>query len=594
MQKETIFHQPYDQYAFAINDQTYCLRLRTKKGDCTEAILYYGDPFHFKESRWNIEEPLPMYKAFSTEMYDFWEVSVTPLNKRMKYQFFIKNDHFSLFYGEAGFSDQFNDHDLSNSFTLPYLHKNELISPPNWVKKTVWYQIFPDRFASGNQLNNPTNTLAWGKSQPTNTSFYGGDIEGIIQKIDYLKDIGISGIYLTPIFEANSNHKYDTIDYFKIDPSFGDETTLKRLIQKCHDYNIRVMLDAVFNHTSYSFPPFQDVLVNGKHSKYYDWFHFHPNELNNGDFSYETFSFVKEMPKLNTENKDVQNFLLEIGSYWIKEFNIDGWRLDVANEIDHYFWKLFHRKMKEIKPDIFIVGEIWHHAMPWLRGDEFDSVMNYPLLKSLLSYFSYETISTVQFKHSINEMISLYPIQVIKVLFNIIGTHDTPRVLTQSHHQDKKVILLYVFLLTFFGTPCIYYGDEIGLTGGNDPECRSCMVWDSSEHNELIYNSLKKLISLRGLYPVLENEGEFKWIDQIDEQSQTLIYERSSDKISIFVFINPSHEIASVTLPIKMRNKRITNLWNHSQFAAESDSILIDIPPVDFFILKIESTDSII
>lgn len=588
MQIESIFHQPYDQYAFAINNQSYCLRLRTKKGDCSEVILYYGDPFHFNDSGWKIEELIPMYKAFSTELFDFWEVKVIPPNKRMKYLFLLKKEHFSLFYGEGGFSEQFHAHDLSSCFTLPYLHQSELISPPSWVKKTVWYQIFPDRFASGNQLNNPTNTLAWGMSRPTNSSFYGGDLEGIIQKIDYLKDLGINGLYLTPIFEANSNHKYDTIDYFKIDPTFGDETILKKLIQKCHDNNIRVMLDAVFNHTSCSFPPFQDVLVNGKHSVYFNWFHFHSDELT----SYETFSFVKEMPKLNTENKEVQNFLLEIGSYWIKEFNIDGWRLDVANEIDHNFWKMFNRKMKEIKPDIFIVGEIWHHAMPWLRGDEFDSVMNYPLLKSLLSYFAYEAISSDQFKFSINEIISLYPISVIKVLFNIVGTHDTPRILTQSHHHEKKVVLLYVFLFTFFGSPCVYYGDEIGLTGGNDPECRSCMVWDSSKHNQFIYFSLKKLISLRRMYSVLENDGEFKWINTGEEQNQTLIYERSNKDITILILINNSNEHSSVSLPMNMRNKRITNLWNQTQFAAESDSIIIDIQPIDFYILKIESTDS--
>jgi len=587
MQIESIFHQPYDQYTFLINELTYCIRLRTKKGDCLGIDFYYGDPFQFNESGWKVEEILQMYLAFSTEHFDYWEVTVSPPNKRMKYLFYLKSEQYSVFYGEGGYSNEFISHDLSFCFTLAYLHRYELFSLPNWVKKTVWYQIFPDRFASGNQLNNPKDALAWGSSRPTQSSFYGGDLEGIIHKIDYLKHLGITGIYLTPIFEANSNHKYDTINYFKVDPTFGDEKVLKKLIQTCHQNDIRVMLDAVFNHTSASFPPFQDAIQNGKNSPYFDWFHFMNGNLESNELSYETFSFVKEMPKLNTENKEVQNFLLEVGAYWIKEFDIDGWRLDVANEIDHHFWKLFNKKMKGIKHDLFIVGEIWHHAMPWLRGDEFDSVMNYPLLKSLLSYFGYQSISTTTFQNSINDLISLYPLTVLKTLFNVLGTHDTPRVLTQCNLNEKRVILLYVFLFTFYGSPCIYYGDEIGLEGGNDPECRSCMEWDSSKQNTTIYESIKKLILLRKQYPALENEGTFKWLFT-DNAQNLLSYERKTEKLSIVILINNSYENRSITLPYHIKGKRIINLWNNKQFATDSDSIMIDIPPVDFIMLQID------
>lgn len=588
MQIESIYHQPYDQYAFSIDDKTYRLRVRTKKEDCSVVELYYGDPFKFQDSVWQTESVLSMHLAFSTELFDYWEVDVSPPNKRMKYLFLLKNGQKSIFYGEGGFSNDFNPHDQSNCFTLAFLHKNNFISPPEWVSKTIWYQIFPDRFASGNNLNNPKNSIPWGSTQPTSSSYFGGDLEGIIQKIDYLKQLGISGIYLTPIFEANSNHKYDTINYFKVDPAFGDEKILKKLIDKCHENNIYVMLDAVFNHTSASFPPFQDALINGKSSAFYEWFHFFRDD--NNKQSYETFSFVKEMPKLNTENKEVQKFLLEIGSYWIKEFDIDGWRLDVANEIDHYFWKLFNQKMKEDKKDLFIVGEIWHHAMPWLRGDEFDSVMNYPLMKSLLAYFAYQTIPTLQFQYSINELISQYPLPVIKGLFNVLGSHDTPRILTQCNHNEKRVILLYVFLFTFFGTPCIYYGDEIGLQGGNDPECRSCMVWDESKYNLTIFDSIKKLILIRKKYSVLENDGEFKWYD-CGLNPNILMYERRNNQFHFLIIINNSNDQQSIQIPINLNGKRMTNLWNQQQFAAESSSIAIDLSPTDFFILHIEDTD---
>lgn len=590
MQIESIFHQPYDQYAFPINNESYCLRLRTKKGDCASIKLFFGDPFDFNELGWKFDTQLNMSVAFSTVLFDYWEVKVIPPNKRMKYLFQIKNGQESIFYGECGIFNHFNPHDLSNCFTLPYLHRNEVITPPKWVENTVWYQIFPDRFANGNQLNNPADSLPWGLSSPTNSSFFGGDLEGIIHKIDYLKDLGITGLYLTPIFEANSNHKYDTINYFKIDPSFGNEKNLKKLIQKCHDNGIRVMLDAVFNHTSSAFPPFQDVLVNGRDSAFFKWFHFHPEGSDPTNWTYETFSFVKEMPKLNTENKEVQNFLLEIGTYWIKEFNIDGWRLDVANEIDHYFWKLFNNQMKNLKDDVFIVGEIWHHAMPWLRGDEFDSVMNYPLLKSILSYFGSQSISTHDFQLAINEIISLYPIQIIKVLFNILGTHDTPRILTQCNNNEKRVVLMYVFLFTFYGSPCIYYGDEIGLQGGNDPECRSCMLWEPGSHNQSIFIPIKKLISLRKLFPALENKGEFRWI-KIDDVHNILIYERRNEDSTILIIINNSDNECTIPIPYSMGHKKITNIWNNEQFAADTDSVMINIKPIDFSILLIESSN---
>ncbi|PEJ60772.1 alpha-glycosidase [Bacillus sp. AFS002410] len=589
MQIESIYHQPYDQYAFSIDDKTYRIRIRTKKGDCKEVSFYYGDPFKFNDSGWQIESVLSMYLAFSTEFFDYWEINVMPPNKRMKYIFHLRNEQNSIYYGESGFSNQFNQNDQSNCFTLAFLHKNYLISPPKWVNKTIWYQIFPDRFASGNNKNNPSDSIPWGSTLPTSLSYFGGDLEGIIQKIHYLKNLGISGIYLTPIFEANSNHKYNTINYFRVDPTFGDEKILKLLIKKCHENNIRVMLDAVFNHTSASFPPFQDALQNGKNSAFYDWFHFYSE---NNQLTYETFSFVKEMPKLNTENKEVQNFLIEIGSYWIKEFNIDGWRLDVANEIDHYFWKHFNKKMKEMKNDLFIVGEIWHHAMPWLRGDEFDSVMNYPLMKSLLAYFGYQTISTTNYQNSINDLIATYPLTVIKTLFNVIGSHDTPRILTQCNQNEKRVILLYVFLFTFFGTPCIYYGDEIGLQGGNDPECRSCMLWDQSQYNLTIFDSLKKLIALRNKFSVLANDGEFNWVQT--DHNYILMYERKNDRFHFLIIANNSLEKQSVSLPINLKGKRITNLWNGQQFATDSDSIAIDIAETDFLILQFEEIGSFI
>ena len=220
-----------------------------------------------------------------------------------------------------------------------------------------------------------------------------GTLKESLNILDYLEELGINGIYFTPIFHAYSNHKYDTIDYREIDPQFGTKETLKTLIEECHKRNIRVMLDAVFNHSGYYFLPFQDLLEKGEKSKYKDWFHPHSFPLKGGERpNYETFGFFESMPKLNTANPEVKKYLLEVSAYWIEEFDIDGWRLDVANEVDQPFWREFRKTVKNIKPDLYILGEIWHDSMPWLRGDQFDAVMNYPFTNHVFRLVASQTI----------------------------------------------------------------------------------------------------------------------------------------------------------------------------------------------------------
>jgi len=585
MQIETIFHQPYEPYLYINDNHSYIIRLQTKKDDIKKVQVYYGDPFLVSENGWKYEKPLKMNKVFSTNLHDFWECVVEPPNNRLKYAFKISDQSKKLFFGETGFCDQLPLFDLSFYFTKPYLHLSDDIHPPKWVKNTIWYQIFPDRFANGNQLNDPENTLPWGLDPPKPTSFYGGDIQGVIDQLDYLKELGITGIYLTPIFESPSNHKYDTTNYFRIDSQFGDEWLLKKLIQRCHERGIKVMLDAVFNHTCQDFPPFQDVLKNGMNSIYKDWFHIHSFPVISSPVpNYETFSFVSAMPKLNTENKDVQNFLLSVGAYWLKECDIDGWRLDVANEINHSFWREFRKEMKAIKNDVYLLGEIWHFALPWVKGDQFDGVMNYPLSHAILSFFAFQNSNSTEFSNKINQLFSQYPAPTLYSLFNLVGSHDTPRILTQCKQNDQLVILIYVFLFTFYGTPCIYYGDEIGLIGGGDPECRGCMIWNESDQNKIIYDVVKKLIFLRKKHLLIANDGQFKW-HSVENEPNLIIYERSNEEEVYLIILNRNENTSSIKLPFQLLGKKITNIWTNEQFSAESNAIFVDVTPYSYLIL---------
>lgn len=548
MFKEVIYHRPKNNFAYAYDKDKLHIRLRAKKNDLKSVVLLHGDPYVWGNNGWEFKKT-EMVRQASDDLFDYWHVEITPPYRRLRYGFELISEDERLFYGEKGFRSTAPTEDISYYFAFPFLHSIDVFQAPSWVKDTVWYQIFPERFANGDPTLNPKGTLPWGSSKPTATNFFGGDFQGVMDHLDYLVDLGINGIYFTPIFKAYSNHKYDTIDYMEIDPQFGDKETFRRLVRECHKRGIRVMLDAVFNHSGYYFPPFQDVLKNQEKSPYIDWFHLREFPVKpDPEPNYDTFAFVGTMPKLNTENPEVRAYLLKVARYWVEEFDIDGWRLDVANEVDHQFWRDFREEVKSIKPDVYILGEIWHDSMPWLRGDQFDAVMNYPFTNSVIDFFAKDDITVEEFSNSITKVLYMYPENVNEVQFNLLGSHDTSRVLTQANGEIDRVKLLYLFQLSFIGTPCIYYGDEIGMVGGQDPGCRACMIWDETKQNRELFTFIKNLIEMRKTIPGFGNDGTFS-IVAFDHQASTLVYEKRADDRRLVFIMNNSTEEQSVSLP---------------------------------------------
>ncbi|MFS0814156.1 glycoside hydrolase family 13 protein [Peribacillus phoenicis] len=558
MEFSSIHHRPNDNYGYPINTETLHIRLRTKKQDISSVGLIFGDPYISDNGQWQSEE-LPMSLSGSDNRYDYWHIYVMPPYRRIRYGFKVTSEDESAFYTEKGFFKE-APRDPGCYFAIPYLHQNEVFGAPEWVKDTIWYQIFPERFANGNPDNDPEGVKPWGSENPAVDNFFGGDFEGIIEHLDYLENLGINGIYFTPIFHAYSNHKYDTIDYRSIDPQFGTKETLKTLITECHKRNIRVMLDAVFNHSGYYFPPFQDLLEKGEKSKYKDWFHPHSFPLKGGERpNYETFGFFESMPKLNTANPEVKEYLLEVSAYWIKEFDIDAWRLDVANEVDQPFWREFRTTVKNIKPDLYVLGEIWHDSMPWLRGDQFDAVMNYPFTNQVFRLIASQTINAREFTEEMTAIYHSYPTNVFDVTFNLLGSHDTPRIFTDCGEDLARAKLIHAILLTFNGSPCIYYGDEIGLTGGMDPGCRKCMVWEEEKQNTELLNEIKALISLRKEERLLANDGEFKFLDTAGNEN-IVAYQKYNEKRSVVILINPTDVQQTFTLPLDLEGRTLTDL----------------------------------
>lgn len=572
MLKEAIYHRPKDNYACVCANNELHITVRTKKNDLKTVTLVHGDPYDWKKNQWQ-PTTAPMKKSGSDQLFDYWFAAINPPFRRLRYGFIMDDGTETVCFTEKGFYSEPPLDDTAYYFCFPYMNSADIFKAPSWVKDTVWYQIFPERFANGNTKLDPEGVLDWGSEDPTPTNFFGGDLEGVIQNIPYLKELGITGIYFTPIFKAYSNHKYDTIDYMEIDPQFGTKETFKELVDACHQNGIKVMLDAVFNHSGFYFPPFQDVLEKGEQSLYKDWFHIHEFPvITEPQANYDTFAFTPFMPKLNTENPEVKEYLLEVGRYWVREFDIDGWRLDVANEVDHAFWREFRKEVKTIKPDLYILGEIWHDSMPWLRGDQFDAVMNYPFTTNILKLLAKQTITAKEFVESMTGVIHMYTRNINEVAFNLVGSHDTPRILTECEEDMDRVKQVFTLLLTFIGTPCIYYGDEIEMSGSQDPGCRKCMEWDKENQNTDLFHHIQRLIQLRQEHPLLRNAGELTFVDP-GNHDKCLAYMKSNDDNTILVILNTSENSVEYPLPEQLTGKTVKNLWDDTEVQLSNDTI---------------------
>lgn len=574
---EAIEHRPKNNYAYAYNRDTVHIRVRTKKDDVERVVLWYGDKYDWD----TLSTETAMEKFATDSLFDYWQVQVKPPYKRLRYAFHFFSGADDIWLTESGFQHE-RPANCHSFFDFPFLNAVDVFEPPAWVKEAVFYQIFPERFSNGDPSNDPIDVQPWGGTPKWN-NFFGGDLKGVMDRLDYLEELGVNAIYFTPVFEAPSNHKYDTKDYFKVDPHFGDNQTLKELVRQCHQRGIRVMLDAVFNHAGFHFAPFQDVLKNGEASRYKDWFHIHSFPVQTQPRpNYHTFAFVPEMPKLNTENPEVKEYLLDVARYWIEEVGIDGWRLDVANEVDHQFWREFRRTVKEANPEAYILGEIWHDAMPWLQGDQFDAVMNYPFANAVLQFFAKGEGDSKQFAHQLMKVIAMYPQHVHESMFNLLDSHDTPRLLHTCREDKDRMKLAVLFQLSYPGVPCIYYGDEVGMTGDTDPDCRRTMIWDESKQDRDLFAFYRKLIALRKTHRAWR-DGGFRFI-HLDCHPKMVAYERMDDENRFLFFLNTADSSIPLTLSdIPSGDWNI--VWTNELVRQENHGLKVSVPPKGFLIL---------
>jgi cyclomaltodextrinase / maltogenic alpha-amylase / neopullulanase len=460
---------------------------------------------------------------------------------------------------------------------------------PKWVRDAVFYQIFPDRFASSVRVPKPGPLEPW-DAPPTPHGYKGGDLLGIVDHLDYLVELGITALYLTPIFSSASNHRYHTYDYYQVDPLLGGNDALRELLDACHARHMRVVLDGVFNHSGRGFWPFHHVLENGVDSPYVDWLFIdrhrlagggtlkpYPNATERsaldearakasapGEASLRTLGYtgwwdLPALPKLNTNNPGMREHLLGAAEHWLR-FGIDGWRLDVAEEIDAGFWREFRQRVRAINPDAYIVAEIWRTKPEWTAGDTFDALMNYPLTEAIISFAGGPTLDmevvaeqheydrfvrredAPTFAARVEAVLAAYGGQTSEAQLNLLGSHDTARLRTVVGNDEASVRLAMLAMISMPGAPCIYYGDEIGLEGRHDPDCRRAFPWQESRWNADLLAFVKAALRARRESAALRS-GEYRTLAAAGE---AIAYARLDPAQPAVVVLNAGKDEATL------------------------------------------------
>lgn len=497
----TVKHDPEHQYAYALDGHTIRLVLSVEKGaPFTEITVLWNNKYRLPEARNKTE----MQKCGEDESWDYYFADITLSDVRLAYVFLLQSADIQVFFHEDGFARDIWE---CSFFQFAYLNPIDVVNTIPWSKKAIFYQIFPDRFKHGGDDAEIAPSHKWGET-PTYKSTFGGNLKGITEELGYLAKMGVNAIYLNPFCKSKSNHKYNIEEYLEVDPAFGTQNDLFELLSKAHELGIRLIADTVFNHCGYENEKFQDVVQNGRKSRYYDWFIIHGDYPRKTECNYEVFAFDSNMPKWNTSNPAVREYLIPIALTYLR-WGFDGLRLDVADEVSHEMWYELRRAVKAKYPEAIIIGEVWTSNSRYLRGNEFDGVMNYPLQKVFLDYFALRSITAKQAAWRINRIFFSNTLQANEMMLNFLDNHDIPRFLWQCNGDKERLKQALAALYFWVGMPCVYYGTELPMTGGEDPDNRRTYDWEKEPE---LYEYLCELARMRsqlpaGYYEAKEKDG---------------------------------------------------------------------------------------
>lgn len=554
MNYAAIVHRPTEEYIYPRGKTELVIQLKTAREDMDSVDLVYWPRYETDAAkRKSVQVPVT-YRDKYCDTYRA-VIRLEEISAYTRYCFRLTSGKEQIWLGNCGF---FTEDAKTSSYFFEYLWPNAAdgYSTPEWQREQVFYQIFPERFCSGDDKLTPPDAVPWG-SPPTRECFMGGDIPGIIKKLDYIKDLGVTCLYLTPIFAAPSNHKYDTVDYYEIDPAFGTKDDFRTLVEAVHQRGLKIILDGVFNHCGYYWPYFQSVVKDGNASPYSDWFFPHSYPITLDPCNYDCVGHYKWMPKINLSNHETAEYFIRVGKYWLDTFGIDGWRLDVADEVPTSFWEAFSRELKRDHPDILLLGETWGDANRLVMGNRLDSAMNYLFRDAARFWLAEETIAPTEFDHLINRMLSLYPEEVMLRMYNPLDSHDTPRFRFLCK-DVRKHPLAVALQMTLPGCPAVFYGDEVGLSGDNDPGCRMAMEWREEKQNKELLKWYQKLINIRN-HSVSLQKGAYHTIAADDEKNVFSFVRSLPDEVTVVV-INAGNKCAELSLKENQLSGEWTNL----------------------------------
>ena len=546
-----IVHRPTEDDIHPSGRDALTVDLTTARGDFQNVYLLYWPRYENDAKK---RQKIKMKIALQDAYRDYYrsKILTEDISAYTRYCFRMESDQGTVWYGSRGFETS-EPGMQENFFEFLWPNPTDCDQAPVWAKDQIYYQIFPERFFSGDPSITPANSVPWGAA-PTRENFMGGDLRGIIEKLDYIQALGVTCIYLTPIFKAPSNHKYDTVDYYEIDPAFGTKEDLRELVAEIHRRGMRLLLDGVFNHCGFYWPYFQDVIAKGEQSDYCDWFFPHSFPVTTEPCNYDCVGHYKWMPKINLANPEAERYFISVGEYWIREFAIDGWRLDVADEIPTAFWTAFSTALRRLNPEILLLGETWGDARRLVSGDRLDTAMNYLFRDIVCDWLAKDGVLPSWVDHRINRMLALYTEEVDLRMYNLLDSHDTARFryLCKNKERHKLAVALQ---MTFPGCPAVYYGDEVGLSGDNDPGCRMAMEWDEQRQDQELLAWYKMLIQIRSQSPSLRY-GQYRTAFYDDTANVFAFYRIHESEMSLIV-LNAGEKPYPVTLGEGVWQERI-------------------------------------
>lgn len=597
---------PYD-IRYAPDDRAHCeplpaglvrFRLAAEPG-FAEVVLVYddGEVRSAALERWGADA-----------RFEHWEVVVAPDRPRITYSFALRHsDGRAVYRVPAGVSNAVERLDRW-TFDLSKVPPYEV---PPWARGATIYQVFPDRFRNGDPDNDPPGVQAWG-APPHPLRVQGGDLRGVAEKAGYLADLGVDVVYLNPVFTSPSNHKYDTVDYYAVDPALGGDPALRGMVKELHRRDMRVILDASFNHCHPRFFAFADVVERGSSSPYLDWFAirefpirvvYRPRLMHREladaepylelirslpdaagilleeaddagplvEPSYEAWYGVPTMPRVDLGNPEARRYFLDVAAYWLREFDIDGWRMDVARYVDSDFWQDFRRVCKQAKPDCYLLAEVMGDASRWLQGDRFDATMNYTFWQLCVDYFATREADTVSFLDGWVRMLAGYAAETSHVNHNLLSSHDKPRFLHLAGEDRSRLALATLFQLTAPGAPGIYYGDEVGMSGGEEPDSRQAFPWSESERWDTHQlETTRTLLALRRRHAALR-VGDWRLVWQGDE---AFAFTREAEDEAVLVVVNRGPTIARAEIAVSSPSPQL--LWGDGRAKPTAGGVLLE------------------